>query len=98
MDRSVWQRRPQAVVYAVGPVGGRDRQHELYDLVLVEVLTDRLEVNVVNVARPARQQVCEAKDRPLCGIEETRVTSTARFAQCCDLLIVVAAPPRRGSV
>jgi hypothetical protein len=57
---SAGQRGPQAVVDAVGPIRGRDREHQLDHLLLVEVLAQRVEVYVVDVAGKACQQVGEA--------------------------------------
>lgn len=96
--RSARQGRPQTVVDAIGPVGRCDRHDELDDLLLVKVRPQRRQVHIIDVARPARQQVGEAEDGPLGAIEKSRIPPPSGFAQGRQLLIVVAAPPRRGGV
>jgi hypothetical protein len=49
----------KAVVHTIGPVRGRHCQHELDDLFLVEMLTERVEVYIVDTPWQTCQQVTE---------------------------------------
>ena len=51
------ERHLEPVVYAIGPIRGRDRQGQFDHLLLVEVLPERVEVGLLHVARIGAQQV-----------------------------------------
>jgi hypothetical protein len=62
------------------------------------VRTQRVEVYVVDVAGKACQQVGEAQDRPLGGVEELLVSSRAWLTQTRDLFVGEASPLRRSGM
>jgi hypothetical protein len=89
--------RPEAVVYAIGPVGGRNGGHEFHDLLGAEVAAQGIEVDVVDVARMAGQQVGEPKDRLLFDREDIAMPPASGLLQRVDLLIGQSSPlPRSG--
>jgi hypothetical protein len=89
-----WASEP--VVDPVGPVGRCNGHNQFHDLFLVEVLTECVEVDVIDVARVAGQQVGEAQDSLLDWVEEAGVAPAAGLTQSGDLVVVVPSPPRRG--
>jgi len=91
-----WTSEP--VVDPVGPVGRCNGQNQFHDLFLVEVLTECVEVDVIDVARVAGQQVGEAQDSLLDWVEEAGVAPAAGLTQSGDLVVAVPSPPRRGGV
>jgi len=82
----------------VGPVGRCNGHNQFHDLFLVEVFTECVEVDIIDVARVAGQQVGEAQDSPLDWVEEFGVPPAAGLTQSGDLVVVVPSPPRRGGV
>jgi hypothetical protein len=62
------------------------------------VFAERVEINVVDISGEAGQQICEAQDRSLGGIEELLVSSRAGFPQRRDLFIGAATPLRRSGM
>ena len=52
LERFGWKRRAQSIVDTIGPVAGRDRQHQHNGILLGEVLTQRVQVGIVDVAGP----------------------------------------------
>ena len=88
----------QAVIDAVGPVRHGDRKHQLYDLLLIQVLTDRVDVDVLDVPREAGQKVGEAQNGSLGCVEEILVSSLAGFTQRRDLFVRATSPLRRSGV
>jgi hypothetical protein len=62
------------------------------------VLAERVEVDVVDVAGKAGQQVRETQDRPLGGVEELLVSSRARLTQRQNLFVGEASPLRRSGM
>ena len=71
---------------------------KLDHLPLVEVFAERVEINVVDVPREACQQIGEAQNRSLSGIEEPFVSSRTRLTQRCNLLVGAATPLRRSGM
>ena len=97
--RSWWRKwRLESVVDAVRPVGRGDRDHELDGLFLGQMLPQSVEVGLLDVPRPAVQEVGKPKDGPLLGGEHVLGQPSPGFLQARDLLLRDSSPPPRDGM
>jgi hypothetical protein len=90
-------RRLEPVIDAVDPVGGRDRDHQLHDLLLTQVAVEGVQVTLVDISRSGREKVREPENGPLLRAEDLRV-SPPRLFERTDLLLGESSPLARSGV
>jgi hypothetical protein len=90
------KRRPQTLIHPISPVRGCNGDHQLHDLLLVQVLEKRLQIDLVDIARESREQVSESQYRPLSIVKQHLVSLRPRLAKGSDLLVRHSSSLRRS--
>ena len=67
-------RGSQPVGNPVGPTGRRNSEHQLDDLLLIEMLAKGIDVGVIDVSGIGRQQIGEPEHRSFGGVKERLVS------------------------